>query len=174
MLGHGHGRHARRVGDDDAEILGLEKEVLAQGVNEVMLARHVGEFLRDRPEDPLPQAVRVDNGAVLVRHGHLGVAVSLRVFEGVAADARDALVRVDVLLDGDLIRRPLLEVAAHAHVQPFGVLAHDDEVDFGVPLQGRKIRMQQRRRPEVHVQVEFEAKSAQEVAAVHVLSLIHI
>ena len=135
------------VGDDDAEILRLEQEVLAQGVDEVVLPFHVGEFLRRLPEYALPQAVRVDDGAVLVRHGHLGVAVFARVLEGVAADARDALVRVDVLLDGDLIRRPLLEVAAHAHVQPFGVLAHDDEVDFGVPLQGRKIRMEQRRRP---------------------------
>ena len=48
----------------------------------------------------------------------------------------DALVGVDVLLDGDLIRRSLLEVAAHAHVQPFGVLAHDDEVDGRVSFQG--------------------------------------
>ena len=36
---------------------------------------------------------------------------------------------VDVLLNGDLIGRSLLEVAAHAHVQPFGVFAHDDQVD---------------------------------------------
>ena len=37
-------------------------------------------------------------------------------------------------------------------------------------FQGAKIRMQQRGgRPQIHVQIEFEAKGAQEIAAVHVL-----
>ena len=55
--------------------------------------------------------------------------VLLRELEGVADDPLDALARGDVLLHRDLVGRPLLEVAAHADVGAFRVLAEDDEVD---------------------------------------------
>src|SRR2546425_1274740 len=49
--------------------------------------------------------------------------------EALGQDAADAVVRVDVLLDRDLVLGAAAEAAAHAHVEPLGVLAHDHQVD---------------------------------------------
>ena len=53
---------------------------------------------------------------------------ALRVLEARADEALDALARVHVLVDGDLVARAALELPAHADVDALGVLAEDDEV----------------------------------------------
>ena len=77
----------------------------------------------------VPELVRVPHGVRLVGHVHGLLAVRLRVLEAGADDALDALARVDVLVDGDLVGRAALELAADADVDALGVLAEDDEVD---------------------------------------------
>ena len=57
------------------------------------------------------------------------LAAAPRVLEAGADEALDALARVDVLVDGDLVARAALELPAHADVDALGVLAEDDEVD---------------------------------------------
>ena len=83
----------------------------------------------DLVEDAVPELVRVPHGVRLVGHVHARSPVRLRVLEGRADDALDALARVHVLVDGDLVGRAALELAADADVDALGVLAEHDEVD---------------------------------------------
>ena len=58
----------------------------------------------------------------------LGLYIA-RVVEGEADNALDALARVDVFLRGELVGCAELEDAAHVHVNAFGVLTNDREID---------------------------------------------
>ena len=60
-----------------------------------------------------------------------GAGVGAGVVEGVADDAVDALVGVDVFLDGDFVGSSLLEETADADVEAFGVFAEDHEIEVG-------------------------------------------
>ncbi len=55
------------------------------------------------------------------------------VIEGMAEDALDAFAGVDVFLDSDLVGSSLLEEAANADIDAFGVFAEDHEVHVGGP-----------------------------------------
>jgi len=63
--------------------------------------------------------------------GFGGAGVGAGVVEGVADDAVYAFVGVDVFLDGDFVGSSLLEEAANADVEAFGVFAEDHEVEVG-------------------------------------------
>ena len=83
-------------------------------------------------------------------------------------EALDALARVDVLVDGDLVGRAALELAAHADVDPLGVLAEDDEVDVlrRAPLQRDEAIGERPHGADVGVEVEAEAHAEEDVARV--------
>ena len=89
------------------------------------------------------------------------------MLERVLDDPVHALVGVDFLLHRNLVVGAGLEAAADAHVQAFGVLAKDDEVDVGGPaiLQRTQPLVKQAHRPVVDVQVELEPGSQQDVAS---------
>ncbi len=78
----------------------------------------------------LPERPRIGHGVRLVDHDDLAPGSS----EGVLDDPGDALVCVEVLLDGNLVFRAALEATTHADIQAFGVLAHDQEVDLSLVL----------------------------------------
>ena len=126
-----------------------------------ILRRHLGER-------PLPEVVAVAHDVRLVAHHHLAAAVGHRVVEGGADDPLDPLAGVDLLLDGDLVRRALLEVAADVDVGPLGVLAEDHEVDVLLRpvLERAEPRVVELDRAEVDVEVEPEAGAEQDVGGV--------
>ena len=93
------------------------------------------------------------------------------MLEGVPDDALHALARADVLLNGKFVGGPLLEEAAHAHVQTLGVLAEDDEVDVTrrPPLQRRETVGEETDGALVDVQIEPEPQTEQDVGRVPVV-----
>jgi hypothetical protein len=124
--------------------------------------------LRDFRERPLPDVVGVPQGVRLVRHRDLLASVGLRVLERGADDPLDALPRVHVLLDADLVRRPLLEDPAHAGIEPFGVLAEDHEVHVlpvVVPERAEPLG-EAAHRAHVRVEVHREARAEQDLRGV--------
>ena len=96
---------------------------------------------------------------------------ALRELEGVADDAMDALVGVELFLDRDLVVGARLEAPADADVQALGVLAKDDEVDVGraAVLERTETLVEQADGPVVDVEVELEARAEQDVARVAVV-----
>src|SRR5690606_8758649 len=135
------------------------------------LVLDLGILGRDLGEDAAPQVAGVRHGVRLVGERDLAAAGRARVLERGAHDALDALARVDVLLDGDLVRRAALEVAAHPRVDALGVLADDDDVHvLGRHVtQRRESRVEEADGPQVHVQVEVEAQAEQDRARVAVV-----
>ena len=92
-------------------------------------------FPIDREEDlhALPQRVAVRHRVALVRHADFPNTVRDCKIEGMPDDSVNTAIRVDLLLDGDLLVGVRTHPAACADVQPFGVLSKDDEVDVGGP-----------------------------------------
>ena len=91
-----------------------------------------------------------------------------RVLEAGADEALDALARVDVLVDGDLVARAALELAAHADVDALGVLAEDDHVDVlrAAVAQRDEAVGERAHGADVRVEVEAEAQAEEDVARV--------
>ena len=94
-----------------------------------------------------------------------------RELEGVADDAIDAFPGVQLFLDGDFVARAGLEASADADVEPFGVLAKDDEVHVlrRASFERAQPLVEQRDRAVVDVEVELEAGPEQNVARVPVV-----
>jgi hypothetical protein len=86
-------------------------------------------------------------------------------------DAAHALVGVDLLLNGDLVRRAGLEPPPHADVKALCVLAKDDEVHVGTraALERTESIVEQPDGPVVHIQVELKTCAEQDVARVSVV-----
>ncbi len=103
------------------------------------------------------------SNAVARRAVELGVA--LAIFEGIADDALDALARVDVFLNRDLIRRALLEDSARIGVDALGVFADDDEIHILRldAFQRTQRRIEQPHRAHVGVEVHLEAHAEQDL-----------
>ena len=122
-------------------------------------------------KDALPKRVAVRHGVALVGHAHTAQAARPRELEGVADDAVDALVGVDLFLYRDFVRSAGLEAAAHAHIDPFGVLAEHDEVHVAARpvLQRAQPVVQQLDGPIVDVQIQLEAGAKEDVAGMAVI-----
>ena len=81
-------------------------------------------------EGAFPEVEGVGQHVGLAAEGQLLLLVPLAgELEGVAQAALDAAAGVDAFLHGHLVGRALEDEAAGAGVEPFVVLAHDDEVD---------------------------------------------
>jgi hypothetical protein len=126
---------------------------------------------RQLPEDALPERVPLRHRVALVGHADALAPVRGRKVERVLHDPVDALVGVQLFLNRHLIVGPGLEASADADVQPFRVLAKDDEVDVGrrPVLQRAQPLVQQLHRPIVDVEVELEPRAEQDVAGVAVV-----
>jgi len=168
---HAHAplQDAGEVGDDVAEHVGGHDHVVgvgvlhhphAAGVDVVVVGLHVGVVLGHLLERPPPEVVaeREHIGLGDERERLLGAVPLPRVVEGPADAPLAALPRVDRLLHGHLVGRALLEIAADAAVEVFGVFADDDEVDVlrAAAGQRRLHARQQLHRPKVDVLVELE------------------
>src|SRR5690606_8657585 len=163
---------AEEVGrDDDVVACRVQHEVEGERVDVRGLVLDLRVLGRDLGEDAAPQVAGVWHGVRLVGERDLAAAGGAGVLERGAHDALDALARVDVLLDGDLVRRPALEVAAHPRVHALGVLADDDDVHvLGRHVtERRECRVEEADGPQVHVQVEVEAQAEQDLARVAVV-----
>jgi len=110
-----------------------------------------------------PPALLPEAAGVVHRVGLVDEAEpALGALEPVLDDAADAVVRVEVLLDGRLVLGAAPEAAPHAHVGALGVLAHDEQVHrpaLGLAQRAEPVVVEARR-PQVHVEVELEAASA--------------
>ena len=109
VVGEGHG--VGLVGHAEAEGFGVAGA-------DVFLSRLVagaaGQIVRGAGEDAFG-----------------GAGVGAGVVEGVADDAVYTFVGIDVFLDGDFVGSSLLEEAADADVEAFGVFAEDHEIEVG-------------------------------------------
>src|SRR6266550_3301387 len=99
---------------------------------------------------------------------HTRFAVLVRVFERITDNALDAFAGVDVLLNGNLVRRALLEKPANANVEALRVFTehHQANVFFGAVAQWREPIVQELHRPGVDVQVELEPQTQKDVGSV--------
>lgn len=114
------------------------------------------------------QSPRLRHRVGLVAHVHALASLGDGVGEGGPDDALDALAAVHVLVDGDLVGRALLEVAAHAHVDALGVLAEHDHVvvDRPLVLERQQAVGEAGDGPDVREEVEAEAEAEEDVARV--------
>ena len=105
-----------------------------------------------------------DLSAIVTR----GLAVGDRPVEGRADDPLDPFAGVHLLLDRDLVRRPLLDGPADADVRALGVLTEDRHVDLvdRLPLERAETLVVELDRAEVDVEVEPEADAQQDVRGV--------
>ena len=94
--------------------------------------------------------------------------MGLGVFEAGDDEPLHPFSCVHVFVDRDLVGRPPFELAAHAHVDPLGVLAEDDEVDVlrGAPFERDEAIVERLHRADVGVEVEAEAHAEEDVARV--------
>jgi len=96
--------------------------------------------------------------------------VGAGVVEGVAKDALDTFVGVDVFLDGNFVGSSLFEEAANADVQALGVFAEDYEIDVGglAILERGEARGEEFGGAGVDVEIELEAQAEEDVGGVPV------
>src|SRR5664279_853659 len=85
-----------------------------------------------------------------------------------ADDPLDSLARRDVLLNGDLVARPLLEIAAHADVSPLRVFPEDDKVNVltSFAFERTELLIEELDRTVVDVEVELKTHAEQDVRGV--------
>src|SRR6185312_892527 len=117
------------AGDDDLKRLRRANQIHRHGVDVPRVALNAGILAADLLEHAPPQMMGL-NRVGFVGHRHVRFAVVVGPREGVADDALHALARVELLGDRDFVLRSLLERSADGHVQPFGILAEDDEVEI--------------------------------------------
>src|SRR5260370_8965687 len=122
-------------------------------------------FLADELEDPLPEVVRKGHGVGLVAHADALQAVPASVFERIADDAFDALARIHVLLNGDLVRCVLFEEPANANIKSLGVFAenHQTNVFFGAIAEGSEALVKEVDGSGGDIEVQLEAKAQQDI-----------
>jgi len=89
------------------------------------------------------------------------VGVGAGEVKGEAEDALDALARVEVLLSGDFVGSSLLEEAARADVDAFGVFSKDDETNVveSALFERRKALVEKFAGTGVDEEVELEAQA---------------
>src|ERR1700694_2885937 len=147
------------AGHDHVELGGIPDQLHRGRVHEERAGLDLRMFRGDRLPPLLPQRARVRHGVRLVDHHDLAPPDA----EGIFDDAIHANVGVEVLLDRNLVFGALLETAAHADVKALGVLTHDQEVDLApvFAAQRRQAIVVEAGRPQVDVEVEFEAQPEQ-------------
>ncbi len=175
--GHAHAalQDAAQVGDDVAEhvrrhdhvvVLGILDHPHAAGVDVVVVGLDVGIFAGHFLKRSPPQVVAVGQHVGLgdEREHLLGVVAAARELEGPADAALAALAGVDGRLAGDFVGRVLLQEAADAAIQVFGVLADDDEVDVcrALVAERRLDAGKQLHRPQVDVLIELKSQLEQQ------------
>src|SRR5271165_5608311 len=158
------------VGDDHVERARFAYHLQAERVHKHVLRLDFGKFFRDLLEHALPQTAGKSHDVGLVRHQHLLAAVRARILEGEADDAFHAATRVDVLLCGDFVGGPQLEVAAHIGVHTLGVLPDDRKVDVAScdVLQRAQRSVEQAYGTDIGVKVHLEAHAQQDFFGVDV------
>ena len=107
------------------------------------------------------------HGIGLVAHAQPLQAVLPGVFERIANDALNSFAGVDVFLNGNLVGSALLEDATDADIQAFGVLPKDDQANvfFSAVAQRRQPVMEQLNGPRIHIEVQLEAQTQQDVGS---------
>src|SRR5690606_3374507 len=157
--------------DDDPVAARPEDEVEGQRVHEERLALDVRVLGADLGENAAPQVADVPHRVRLVREGDAPAARRMRELERGTDDPLDALPRVHILLDRDLVGRPPLERAAEPDVEAFGVLAEDVQVEVrgADVLERREGWVVETDRAEVDVEVQPEPEPEQDLAGVRVV-----
>ena len=129
-----------------------------------------GEAAADLGEDAPPQRALAGKNVGLVDEGNALAPVLGRVFEGRAHDPLHALVGVQALFGGHLVRRADLEAPPQSGVQPLGVFAEEGDVGGGIGIsQRRQGRHQKLAGAEVDVEVRAETQPEQDVAGVRIV-----
>src|SRR6267378_1382607 len=154
--------------DNDVELPGVAHDLHRQGVDIQVAGIDVRVFPADFFEHPLPEVVGKRHGVGFVAHANALQTSLAGALERVTDDALDAFAGIDVLLNGDLVRRALLEEPADAHVEALGVLAenHQANVFFGAVAQRCEPVVKQFHGPGIDVEIELEAKPQQYVGGV--------
>ena len=119
IVGHDDLKHFRRADH-------LHRERINEHV-EVFDSRKLFGHLFERPH---PEVAAEAHDVALIRHADRFSPAPLRELECVPDDPFDAFPRGDILLHGDLFRRPFLEITAHSDVRPFGVFPEDHKVNM--------------------------------------------
>src|SRR2546423_8865500 len=114
--------------------------------------------------------MRVIQRVALVHHGDStsvpGRLTLASEAEGVSLYAFDAFARVDVFLDGDLIRRSSLELATDADVGSLRVFADHDQIDRRRVLEWCQPRGKESRRTKIDPEIKLKTQTQQEAGSV--------
>src|SRR6266704_3852413 len=116
-------------------------------------------------KNAVPELVAEGERVRFIAHQHLAQLARVRVFKGVTNDALDAAARVDVFLDGDLFGIAAPELSARAGVEPFGILAKNDEANviFAAVAQRRERTIKQLDGARVHVKIELGTQAEKNI-----------
>src|SRR6266446_4957879 len=116
-------------------------------------------------KNALPEVVPEGERVRFIAHQHLAQLARVRVFKGVTNDALDAAARVDVFLDGDLFGIAAPELPARAGVEPFGILAKNDEANviLAAVAQRRERTIEQFDGSSVHVKIELGTQAEKNI-----------
>ncbi len=145
---------AEEVGPhDDVEALGVRTSRAARASACIRDASTSGYSSADLAEDLVEERHRYAD-AVGLRGPHEESSPALRLLEGVADDPLDPAAGEDALLDGDLVRRALVDPPTRVRVLALGVLPDDRDVQVAGLRQRALDAPQQPRRAQVHVLVE--------------------
>src|SRR6266571_4434712 len=115
--------------DDHAKLARIAHQFRGQSIDIKMARLDLRKFAAHFRKNALPELVAKGERVRFIAHQHLAQLARVRVFKGVTNDALDAAARVDVFLDGDLFGIAAPELPARAGVEPFGILAKNDEAN---------------------------------------------
>ena len=163
LVGEDVAEHVGR--DDDVEPRGVADQQRRHRVDEALLAGHVGIALGDRARAGEEQTFGQPQHVGLVDHGD-SLAPPCRERERRLDDARGAFARDLAHRQGEVGRRHELagpDMHGAVGIEPFGVLAHDHEID--VAAAARRQARPRPRRPDVGEQVEPAAQLAGRIEA---------
>src|SRR5437773_6530149 len=110
-----------------------------------------------------PEVAAKAHHIVLVGHADRFAAAAVCEIECIANDPFDALPRGDVFLHGNLVGSSLLEVAPHADIGAFSVLAKNHEVDLLLFFEWRESLVEKLYRTVIDVEVELKAHAEEDV-----------
>src|SRR2546423_6493006 len=140
--------------DEDVELPRIANHFHSERINVQVARLDIREFLANVFEHPLPKTVGKGHGIGFIAHTNALQLILSGILESIADDPFDALPRIDVFLDGDLLGGIFLEAPAHADVKALRIFANDHHANLfrGAIPEWREPSMQKLHGTRIHIE----------------------